>query len=144
MFIVWGTETKRKDYQSVGPVICPSCGSYGRYNIFKTYTVLTFFFFIPTFRWGTQYYAESTCCGALYALDKEVGKAIASGAPIEVRPENLSLIRGGYVQQEQPVQPAQIEQPARIVKDIELKKCPQCGNETSSDALFCPSCGTKF
>ena len=144
MFIVWGTETKRKDYPSVGPVICPSCGSYGRYNIFKTYTVLTFFFFIPTFRWGTQYYAESTCCGALYALDKEVGKAIASGAPIEVRPENLSLIRGGYVQQAQPVQPAQIEQPTQIVKDIELKKCPQCGNETSKEALFCSNCGTKF
>ena len=104
MFIVWGTDTKRKDYSSIGPVICPNCGSYGRYNVFKTYRVLTFFFFIPTFRWGTQFFAESTCCGALYALDKEIGKTIASGSPVEIKPEHLTLIRGGAVQQAQPVQ----------------------------------------
>ncbi|RKM54274.1 zinc ribbon domain-containing protein [Butyrivibrio sp. X503] len=141
MFIVWGTQTKKKSYASIGPVICPSCGSYGRYNIFKTYTVLTFFFFIPTFRWGTQFYAQSTCCGALYALDKEIGKTVASGVPVEIKPEHLSLIRAGYVQQAQPAQPAQ---PVQIVKDVEMKKCSQCGTETSSDAMFCPSCGTKF
>lgn len=144
MFIVWGTDTKKKNVTSVGPVVCQSCGSYGRYNIYKTYRVLTFFFFIPTFRWGTQYFAESTCCGALYALDKEIGKSVAANAAVQILPEHLTLIRSGVSQNAQNTQNTQTVQDAQVVKDIEMKKCDQCGTETSSESLFCPSCGAKF
>lgn len=144
MFIVWGTDTKKKDYSSIGPVICPGCGSYGRYNIFKTYRVLTFFFFIPTFRWGTQFYAQSTCCGALYELDKEVGKAVASGAPVEIKPEHLRLISAGNVQQAQPVQQIENSQQAQPVQNTATKTCSNCGAHVGADSLFCSSCGTKF
>ncbi len=59
-------------------IICNICGRYGRHNVFMTYIVLSLFF-IPCFKWNKHYYVQTNCCGTVYELDSEIGKAIARG-----------------------------------------------------------------
>ena len=158
-FIIWGTPTKRKDYTSIGPIICPCCGSYARYNIYKVYRTLTLYY-IPTIRWDTEYYAETTCCGAVYQIDKKIGKDLAKGLPVDLKPEHMTLTRRGYVQQAQPVQqipqaqPMQQTQQAQQAQQVQnaqpvqqataTKTCNNCGKAVETDSVFCSYCGTKF
>ena len=50
--------------------------SYGRYQVFMTYMYFSFFF-IPLFKWNRRFYVKMSCCGAVYELDPEKGKALA-------------------------------------------------------------------
>ena len=57
MFFMMGITQGRKELPFTQTVICDRCGSYGRYMVFMTYTVLSLFF-IPVFRWGKKYYVR--------------------------------------------------------------------------------------
>lgn len=124
MFFMMGITDGRKDFDFVQTVICDVCGKYGRYQVFMTYTVLSLFL-IPCFKWNKHYYVQTSCCGTLYELDSEIGKAIARGEQIEILPQHLRLVnRGGYSRG--------------------VKRCSNCGYETSEDFEFCPKCGMRF
>jgi len=82
MFFMMGITDGRKDFDFVQTMICDACGKYGRYQVFMTYTVLSLFF-IPCFKWNKHYYVHTGCCGAIYELDPEIGKAIARGEQVE-------------------------------------------------------------
>ena len=75
-------------------VICSSCGGYGRYQVFMTYTYFSFFF-IPVFKWNRQFYVKMSCCGSVYELDREVGMKILRGESVDIREEDLTLIKAG-------------------------------------------------
>ena len=72
--------------------LCAICGGYGRYQVIMAYTYFSFFF-IPLFKWNRRYYVKTTCCGSLYELDPEVGKALARGEQMEIRQEHLHLLQ---------------------------------------------------
>jgi len=122
-FLMWITDG-RKDFDFTQTIICDQCGKYGRYHVFMTYTVLTLFF-IPCFKWNRHYYVETTCCHSLYELDPEIGERIAHGDNVEICAKHLM----------------QISQGASYNK---LKKCSNCGYETSEDFEYCPKCGKHF
>lgn len=122
MFFMMGITDERKELNYSRLVICEACGAYGRYSVFMTCTVLSLFF-IPCFRWNRRYFVESSCCGALFALDAEIGRRIAAGEEVEILPEHLTRVGmgGGSV-----------------------KRCAACGYSTGEDFDFCPKCGRHF
>jgi hypothetical protein len=125
MFFIWGIGNRTKNLSQSELVICDSCGQYGRFNIFMTFTTFTIFF-IPTFKWHKRYYAQMSCCGTLYALDPEVGKAFAKKQPVEILPKHLTIIQQGNVRLNA------------------YKRCNQCGAEIAADSKFCPKCGAQL
>lgn len=124
MFFMMGITDGRKVFDFTQTVICNICGKYGRYQVFMTYTVLSLFF-IPCFKWNKHFYVETSCCNTLYELDPEIGKRIAKGESLEIRPDDLTKVNiSGY--------------------SNTYKRCSNCGYETNEDFEFCPKCGIKF
>lgn len=122
MFFIMGITDGRKDFDFTQTIICNNCGKYGRYQVFMIYTVLSLFF-IPTFKWNRRYYVQMSCCGTVYELNPEIGKRIAAGEELQIKPQDLTKVsqcRSFY------------------------KHCNNCGYETTEDFDFCPKCGMKF
>ena len=125
MFFIMGITDGRKDFDFNQLITCSICGKYGRFNVFMTYTVLSLFF-IPTFKWNKRYYVQTSCCGTVYELDPEIGRAIARGEEVEIQQSHLTRVMEGRG------------------FTAGYKKCRQCGYETTEDFDFCPKCGTRF
>lgn len=123
MFFIMGITDgdKELNYDSGGMNICKRCGAYSRYIVFMTFMSLSLFF-IPTFKWDKKYYVKTSCCGSVFELNEEKGKAIARGENVIIKDEDLKLLRR-YNQQ---------------------KQCKNCGYETTEDFGFCPKCGQRF
>ena len=49
-------------------------------------------YFIPCIKWNKHYYVRTSCCNTMYDLDPELGKAIARGEHVLIRPEHLQRI----------------------------------------------------
>lgn len=128
MIFIGGISQGRKILDYVRTVICGCCGRYGRYEVIMTYTYFSFFF-IPLFKWNRQFYVRMTCCGAVYSLDQEVGKAILAGRDVEIRQEDLTLVQGGD---------------GSGTYGRMKKHCSRCGYETFEDFEYCPKCGERF
>ena len=120
MFFMMGITDERKDLEYSQPAVCGACGVYSRYQLFMTCTLLSLFF-IPCFRWNRRYFVQLRCCGSIYRLDDAIGKRIAAGEQIEIRPEHLTEVenRGG-------------------------RRCPNCGYGLEADFEFCPKCGRQL
>ena len=125
MFFIMGISSGQKelDYQQV--ITCSACGKYGRLNVFMTYTVLTLFF-IPTIKWNKRFYVQTSCCGTVYELDPEIGRAIARGEQTQILPNHLRRVSTGRNYYNS------------------YKKCSQCGYEAAEDFDFCPKCGNRL
>ncbi len=52
-------------------------------------------FFIPIFKWGRTYYVRTSCCGSLYQLRPEVGRAIERGENVTIQQTDLYLEQRG-------------------------------------------------
>ena len=149
MFFMMGITQGRKELPFTQTVICDRCGSYGRYMVFMTYTVLSLFF-IPVFRWGKKYYVKMSCCGATYELDREVGREIERGVDVEIRPGDLDYLGGQnpysysnhWNDQDDDDQPKEISQKDSYITVI--KRCPNCGFSTEEDYEYCPKCGSHL
>ena len=125
MIFIMGITNGRKELDHNQVITCAVCGKYGRFNVFMTYTVLTLFF-IPTIRWNKHYYVQTSCCGTIYELDSEIGKAIARGEQMEILQSHLTKVQTG-----------------RNAYGY-YKKCSNCGYETDEDFDFCPKCGNSL
>lgn len=126
MFFIMGVGPKQKQLTYNELFVCDSCGKYGRYEVFLTYMCFSFFF-IPLIKWNKKYFVRTNCCGTVYELDPEIGGAIARGKQVEIQPEHLQKIRG-----------------QSIAQYDGMKKCPDCGYETTENFQFCPKCGRQF
>ena len=82
-------------------------------------------FFIPCIKWNKHYYVRTSCCNTLYELDPEMGKAIARGEQVLIRPEHLQRI-------------------SKVTYGCNYKHCNYCGYETAENFEYCPKCGKKF
>ncbi|AGC68182.1 hypothetical protein Cst_c11870 [Thermoclostridium stercorarium subsp. stercorarium DSM 8532] len=118
---VFGVQDKDKYIGAYNNIICPSCGSLARYEIFKTYRYFHIFF-IPTFRWNIRYIAKTSCCGRLYELDPVVGREFENNPYAEIREENLRPL-GNY---------------------SPFKYCINCRTNIPAEYNFCPYCGGKL
>ena len=122
-----GISSAVKQLNYLKTVICSRCGGYGRYQVFMTYTYFSFFF-IPVFKWNRQFYVKMSCCGSVYELDREVGMKILRGESVDIREEDLTLIKAGGRSFE--------------LSDFEEERtCPGCGASVSEDYSYCPYCG---
>ena len=79
-------------------------------------------FFIPCIKWNKHYYVRTSCCNTLYELDPEMGKAIARGEQVLIRPEHLQRI-------------------SKVTYGYNYKHCNYCGYETAENFEYCPKCG---
>ena len=125
MFLMIGISDGRKDFDCSQSILCRSCGKYGRYQVFMTFTVLLLFF-IPCFKWNRRYYVQTSCCGRVYDLNPEVGKKIARGESMEIRGDDLQFM--GYNKQSRGF----------------TKSCAYCGYTTCRDFQYCPKCGREL
>lgn len=122
MFFMMGVTPGRKDFDYHQMMVCKDCGAYGNYKVYMTYMVLSLFF-IPVFKWSKRYFVETSCCHRIYELDPEVGRAVARGYDVEIRPEHFYQEQGYY-------------NPTKV--------CKNCGFRTEEDFDFCPKCGERF
>lgn len=124
MFFMMGIfpEEKQLDFTQTG--ICPACGRLGRYEVFRTCSCLSLFF-IPVWRWGKQYRVRMNCCGAVYALLPEKGRAIEHDpSAVTLIPDDLTPLSG----------------PRNTTRH-----CPACGFISYDPAFtFCPKCGQRM
>ena len=119
MFFMMGITEGRKNLEFYQTVICDRCGSYGRYQVFVTYSVLSLFF-IPCFKWNKKYFVNTSCCNTIYRLDPGIGKRIERGEQVQIQPEHLE----------------QMSSSGR-----RMKRCDSCGFMTEENFAYCPKCG---
>ncbi|MBR0419767.1 MAG: zinc ribbon domain-containing protein [Erysipelotrichaceae bacterium] len=122
MFFLIGINQESEELEHDQMMVCDNCGSYGRYRVFMTYMVFTFFF-IPLFKWDRHYFVETSCCHSLYELSEEKGIAIKDHERVEITSEDLRPVN---------------------VSNRVYKKCATCGYGTVEDFEFCPKCGKRF
>ncbi|MBQ6148275.1 MAG: zinc ribbon domain-containing protein [Oscillospiraceae bacterium] len=120
MFFMIGITDGSKDLSYSQLTNCPSCGRYSSMQVFVTYNQLILFF-IPLLKFGKQYYVKMKCCGAVYALDSEIGKQIEAGAAPTILSEHLSYMYSG--------------------SDSAASYCSSCGRQLDPSFSFCPYCG---
>lgn len=133
MFFICGINQEQKELCTPGPFVCDACGSYGRYRVYMTYMCLSLFF-IPVLKWSRHYYVETTCCHSVYELNADTGNRIRRGGEVEIRREDLTLIRRGAGN----FHGGSYQNPESICR------CPVCGYETAEDFAFCPKCGARL
>ena len=102
--------------------ICKNCSNICNYEIIMTANCLSIFF-IPVFNWGKQYFVHTSCCGALYGLEKSVGDAISRGENVTITDDDLTLIDKTF---------------------SSIGTCPYCGSEVNDGFEYCPKCGKKL
>lgn len=130
MFLMIGVTNGQKalPYHQTG--VCPRCGQFTAYEVFMTYMQLLLFF-IPCFKWHRQYFVRMRCCGAIYALDSEIGRRIARGEAVAIRPEDL----------DGPIGTASEDGHCHRAP---RHRCRFCGYETDENFDYCPKCGRRF
>lgn len=120
MFFIAGTATKEKKLDFTQSIVCEICGSYGRYEVFMTYSYFSLFF-IPIFKWNKKYYVLTSCCNTTYLLDKDIGQDIERAANITINESYLQAI------------------------NIHRKKvCSNCKSHIEDSFEYCPKCGVKL
>lgn len=132
MIFIGGISQGQKILDYVKTVICSRCGGYGRYQVVMTYMYFSFFF-IPLFKWNKKFYVKMSCCGAMYELNPEVGKALLHGQQVDIAQSDLTLVQEGNRR-------STCEDGAYKV----WKKCVRCGYETKEDFEYCPKCGGRL
>ena len=159
MFFFFGIMNDQKDLDFHQPMTCDVCGRMGQYQVFVTYMVLSIFF-IPIFKWGRTYYVRTSCCGSLYQLRPEVGRAIERGENVAIQQTDLYLEQRGQAGGQNRSASAQNDAtygqnaagaPTRSTQQRLLeqqgkwtKVCYNCGYTTTEDFEYCPKCGKKF
>ncbi len=153
MFFIMGISNGRRDFDFTQMVICSACGRYGRYVVYMTYTFLSLFF-IPTFRWNRRYFVQMSCCGTTYLLNPEVGRQIARGEDVQIRPEDLQRVGydqgswedSGWNRANWTVDSGDNSSGAygNAYGAGPTKRCTNCGFTTNEDFDFCPKCGRQF
>lgn len=123
MFFIFGISNGEKKLDFVQTMLCSRCGQFGRLEVYVTYMYFSLFF-IPIFHWGKCYYVKSSCCNAVYGIEKELGKQIQRGEKVALKESDLHVMnqQSGYAQ----------------------PCCPICKYPLSSEFEYCPKCGKRL
>jgi len=125
MFFIMGIDPREKRIPYDDLVICSQCGKYGRYEVVMRCMCFSLFF-IPLFKWNKQFYVRANCCGTIYALDPEIGRALMRGEHLEIKPEHLKKVSVAA---------------AYGTQGGDVRRCASCGYQTEEDFQYCPKCG---
>ena len=120
MFLVITSGQKEKKLEFDQMILCKNCDRYGRLEVYKIYSHLSFFF-IPLFQWNKRYFVKMECCHAVCEISAELGREIEKGNVTKLDPSLLHFERQSH-----------------------YKVCHQCGYTTSEDFIYCPKCGYKL
>ena len=118
---IFGIHQTEKPIGTYNNAICPACGGFTRFEIFKSYTYFHIFF-IPTFRWNIKYYVKTACCGSIYELDPDIGKQYEKDQNPRIDNEHL---RPTY-------------------RYSPFKSCSDCKAKVESRYSYCPYCGKRL
>jgi hypothetical protein len=121
MIFIGGVSSKREKLDFNQTMVCPHCGRYGSYEVYMEYMHFSFFF-IPIYKWNKKFYVQSTCCGSIYSISKELGLRIAEGESIIITEKDLNIIQ----------------------KSNAPYRCPHCNYEINEDFKFCPNCAAPL
>ncbi|SFG06722.1 zinc ribbon domain-containing protein [Oribacterium sp. WCC10] len=128
MFFIFGMNQGRKDLNYNQQMTCDICGRMGQYRVWMTYMSFSIFF-IPVFKWRKIYYVVTSCCGSVYELRPETGRAIEHGQNVSISTSDLYLKQKGAGAEN---------------RKAATKICYGCAYEAPEDFEFCPRCGKKF
>lgn len=120
MFFIFGISSKQKNIDFTQTIICPSCESYGRLELFMTYSFASLFF-IPIFKWNKKYYVRTSCCGSLYSIENDLGKAIERGEVNKINESDMKTININR-----------------------SRACSNCSYPIDAGFDYCPKCGEKL
>lgn len=126
MFFICGMSQGKKLLDYTKTVICAMCGSYGRYQVFMTYSYFSIFF-IPIIKWNRRYYVQMSCCNTVYELRNEKGRKLNRRESVEIEAQDLTVVQSG-----------------RRNQGWNRRQCSHCGYETTENFDYCPKCGQKF
>ena len=92
MFFIFGISDKQEKlpYENYCVNICTACNAYCSYEVIADYLCL-YLFFIPVLKFGKRYLVRTTCCGALFSISKEKGRAIEKGETVYLDDEDLTV-----------------------------------------------------
>ena len=113
MFFLAGIHNKMQDLGMRGQCSCPCCAHQGTMHLSHSY-LTPHLFFIPTFRFRSQFLLTCPQCASVMQLDTQLGKGLQNGRP--VRPAYGEL---------------------RILQDNFAGRCPQCGGLLIPGHQFC-------
>ena len=118
------------------PVI-KELGNIGGSRVFMTAQQL-YIFFIPTFCWGREYFAEDSS-GRVFVLSEEAGKAIRRGEKDSILPQDIAgeADSAGSVYE-------QYAYGRERSYSVRTRKCPYCGFTTTENYNYCPKCAEKL
>jgi hypothetical protein len=116
---IFGIEDKTKELKTIHNIVCPACGRYTSAQLIFCYTFFHFFF-IPLFKWNKTWFVRLSCCGALYACDRETADEVQATGKIDFEKcEHMEHHgKGGC--------------------------CPYCGSRVAGNFAYCPFCGNKL
>lgn len=124
MFFIMGISSSEKKLDFIQTMLCSTCGQFGRYEVYMTYTFLSLFF-IPLFKWNKRFYVRSSCCNTIYAIDNDLGLKIMHGENITLSEQDLHIINNNY-------------------SGTTQKRCNNCGYISDSEFAYCPKCGNRL
>ncbi|MBC8535854.1 zinc ribbon domain-containing protein [Feifania hominis] len=116
MFFFFGILPGEKVIPLEGLLACPRCGRLTRVELVVHYQRLSLFF-IPLFTWGRHYFVRMSCCGAACEIDSRIGRRMERGEQTTL--DGVELHFSGPT----------------------VRRCQNCGYETTEDFSFCPRCG---
>ena len=119
MFFIMGIVPQQKVLCET-TLICDHCQGYGRFTLIHVCQVFSLFF-VPIFKWGHQYYVQSSCCHCTYTIDENKAEAIRRGQCSSFSYEDLTLVRESHV-----------------------LRCPHCHRILERRSPFCPECGNPL
>lgn len=121
MFFLMGIFPEEKPLDFTQSTVCPACGKASQMKVSRVSTCLSLFF-LPVWRWNREYRVHMRCCGAVYALREEKGRAIERDPQsVTLSPDDLTPLSG----------------PRNATRH-----CPSCGYICFDPSFsYCPRCG---
>jgi hypothetical protein len=92
MFIIAGISPKIKPLGSIRGCACPACGEAAELAVIHKY-MTPHIFFIPTFRFHSEYIATCGHCASILAIDEEKGRMFAKNPETVIRPGDLLTLK---------------------------------------------------
>lgn len=95
MFIVAGISPKIIPLGVAIGCTCPACLSVSQLQVIHKY-MTPHIFFIPTFRFNSEYIATCSNCASVMELQKEKGHAFQKDASTAISSGDLSVLQNNY------------------------------------------------
>jgi hypothetical protein len=92
LFFIMGISPKIKPLGSIRGGVCPACGGAAELALIHKY-MTPHIFFIPTFKFHSEYIATCGRCASILALNEEKARMFAKNPDTVIRPQDLRVIK---------------------------------------------------